>query len=111
MIASEWLAEVRTATSQHFPDSPLRIQVIRSTRIKIRIDIGEDIFADLFFREETGLTDYTLIVADERRYGLDNLVSWHEHPVDKPDSHIPIDEPTPEQALLLLRIAADTFSS
>jgi hypothetical protein len=73
MKASQWLTEVKVAAGQHFPGNPFRVQMTRETRVKVHIEIGEDIFADLFFREETGRTDYALIVRGKRRYGLDNL--------------------------------------
>jgi hypothetical protein len=74
MKASQWLTQVKAGVSQYFPTSPLHVQVLRETRVKVHIKIGEDAFADLFFREETGRVDYTLIIGEQRRYGLDNLV-------------------------------------
>jgi hypothetical protein len=107
MILSDWLELVQQAVTQHFPVSKVTTQIIRSTRAKVRIEIGEDIFADLFFREETGRIDYTLIVGEMRYFGLDNLDGWHEHPIGSPETHVPVDEPTPWEAIIRLRNAAD----
>ncbi|MEA3349219.1 MAG: hypothetical protein U9Q82_01205 [Chloroflexota bacterium] len=109
MTALEWLSEVSAAAEQFFPNHRISIQVIRETRVKVRIEINQDAFLDLFFREETKRTDYTLIMAGQRRYGVDNLVEWHVHPIAATDTHIPTDEPTPEDALRLLREAVDTL--
>jgi hypothetical protein len=107
MIASEWLAAVVAAGQLYFPDCSIYSEVIRFTRVKVRIEIGENIFADLFFREETNRTDYTLIVAGQRRYGIDNLGGWHEHPIEYPDQHVDLKEPVPDEALRRLRTAFD----
>ncbi len=109
MKASEWLHAVETACGLLFPGKPLRQEVTRGTRVKARIEIGPDIFVDLFFREETERIDYALIVRGQRRYGMDNLGGWHEHPLDNPDLHIPIAVPSPEEALHRLHAAASHF--
>ncbi len=110
MNASEWLTKVRAAAEHTFPNLPLNVQIIRETRIKVGIKTGNDVFADLFFREETNRYDYSLIVADVRKFGLDNLGGWHKDPFDAPNSHIPINEPTPEEALHMLSEAVDKLS-
>ena len=110
MMAYKWLAAVKEAAKRYFPDKPTNTQIIRRTRVKIRIEIGEDIFADLFFREETERCDYTLIVAGKRYYGLDNLGGWHEHPIGTPESHNPINQPTPGEAISRLRKAVDELN-
>lgn len=110
MIVSDWLDAARIAAQQFFPNCLYYEQIIRASRVKVRIEIGENIFADLFFREETGRIDYTLIASGERRYGMDNLGGWHEHPLDQPNSHRPVEEPTPGEALRLLRKAFDLIS-
>jgi len=109
MEASEWLTAIEAARRLLFPGKPFRQAVTRGTRVKARIEIGPDMFADLFFREETGRIDYALIVWGQRRYGLDNLGGWHEHPLDNPDSHVPIAMPSPEEALRRLHAAAGHF--
>lgn len=73
MKASEWAQAVETACRLLFPGKPLRQEVMRGTRVKARIELGPDIFVDLFFRQETGRIDYALIVRGLRRYGMDNL--------------------------------------
>ncbi len=110
MKALHWLSQVKAGVSQYFPNSRLRVQVLRETRVKVHVKIGENAFADLYFREETDRMDYTLIVGEKRRYGLDNLGGWHEHPLNAPESHTPIQAPSPMEALQRLRIAADALA-
>lgn len=106
MKASEWLRAVDAACEKHFPDKPRRQEMLRETRVKVRVEIDPTMFADFFFREETGRTDYALIVSGQRKFGLDNLGGWHEHPLGNPNTHVPIDPPSPEEALRLLHAAA-----
>jgi len=107
MNAVEWLDAVQENIRKYFPGSSMQIQVIRSTRVKIRVEIQMAIFLDLFFREETGRVDYTLIQDNERVYGIDNLGGWHEHPSEDPDSHRNIGMLSPEDAIQHLhRVAA-----
>lgn len=110
MKASEWLRAVEAACEQYFPDKPRRQEMLRETRVKVRIEIDPIMFADLFFREETGRTDYALIVNGRRRYGLDNLGGWHEHPLHDPASHVPTDPPSPDEALRKLYAATQQIS-
>jgi len=105
--AAEWLAAVQEAASQHLPHSIIRSEVLRKTRVKVRIDISEDVFADLFFREETGRIDYTLVVLGLRYYGIDNLGDWHEHPVGQPHLHVPVSPLTPAAAIQRLSKAVE----
>lgn len=111
MKASEWLRAVAAACEQYFPEKLRRQEMLRETRVKVRIEIDPIMFADLFFREETGRTDYALIVSGQRQYGLDNLGGWHEHPIGKPDAHVPIDPPSPDDAIRQLLAAASHLSS
>jgi len=110
MTASEWLRSLEAACKRHFPNSPLRYEITRETRVKARLEIDPSMFADFFFREETGRIDYALIVNGQRQYGLDNLGGWHEHPIEDPDSHVPIDAPSPNGAIERVSEAARQMS-
>jgi hypothetical protein len=105
--ADEWLVAVQEAASQYLPHGIIHSEMLRKTRVKVRIDISEDAFADLFFREETGRVDYTLIVSGLRYYGIDNLGDWHEHPVGHPQQHIAIGPLTPVTAIERLSKAVE----
>jgi len=48
---AEWLAAVQEAASQHLPHSIIRSEVLPKTRVKVRIDISEDVFADPFLKD------------------------------------------------------------
>ena len=107
MTADEWRALVIAAAQTYWPAALIDSPVVRATRVKIRLKIDEERLLDLFFREETGRIDYSLIVGGQRAFGIDNLGGWHEHPLDDPDGHIPCDEPTPGEALRRLKAASD----
>ncbi len=87
------------AVQKVFPHATLNVSVIRSTRLKARIELSEERFVDVFFHEETQRTDYALIVARKRVFGLDNLRGWHRHSVENPSQHISCPEPTPQEAM------------
>ena len=109
LTAEEWLTQVRETAQQYFPLAKLEAEVVRFTRVTVRVVIDEDRFADLFFREETGRIDYALIVNSQRIFGLDNLDGWHEHPLSAPDDHVPCTEPTPAEAIRRLREVSDSL--
>ena len=111
MKALDWMALVEAAIDRHCPGVPYHRHLIRGTRAKLRIDISQTVLADLFYREETGRTDYTLIVENRRYYGIDNLGGWHEHPVDDPNTHGPIRPLSPDEAIALLSEALERFDS
>lgn len=49
MEVSEWVGAVEAGCKRYFAGKPVRKQIMRGTRGKIRIEIGPDVFADLFF--------------------------------------------------------------
>ena len=103
MTASEWLRSVEAACKRHFPNSSFRYEITREARVKARLEIGPSMFVDFFFREETGRIDHALIVNGVRRFGLDNLGGWHEHPFIDPNAHVPVDAPSPNEAIERIR--------
>ena len=106
---AEFLLVIQSGATAFFPGGQLTWTAVRSTRVKARLDLAPDCFVDIFFREETQRTDYALIVAGQRVYGLDNLGGWHEHPLHDPASHVPCPAVTPAEAFQRLRDAADSL--
>ncbi len=111
MNAAQWLQAVQASAQKHFPTARVQVQILRETRVKVRIEVSENLFIDLFFREETGRIDYSLIMGNARCYGLDNLGGWHEHPLFQADVHRPITEPTPEEAIVSVRRAVEALDA
>ena len=62
--------------------------------IKLRVDLDEDRFIDVFFNERNRRTDLVLIERGRRVFGYDNLGYWHCHPLAAPDQHEACEEPT-----------------
>ena len=110
LTADDWLGQVRVAVQCYFPDAPVQVEVVRHTRVTVRVEIGRERFADLFFREETERTDYALIVDGKRVFGIDNLGGWHEHPLSDAGIHRPCPAPTPMEAMQRLREANDSLA-
>ncbi|MEA3338972.1 MAG: hypothetical protein U9R15_03305 [Chloroflexota bacterium] len=108
MDTTTFLSLLRQAVQVVFPQANLRVSIIRTTRLKARIELSKTEYVDVFFREETRRVDYALIVAGARIFGLDNLKEWHCHPLDDPNQHIPCPEPTPDEALEQIRQALQT---
>jgi hypothetical protein len=61
--------------------------------VKLRVDLNEDRFIDVFFNSRSQRLDLAVIEHGRRLFGYDNLGGWHCHPPDSPDRHEPCAEP------------------
>lgn len=84
----------RAAVAAVLP-STTAVEVVARTlvAIKLRVDLDEDRFIDVFFNSRNRRTDLALIERGRRVFGYDNLGEWHLHPLDAPDRHEVCDEP------------------
>lgn len=96
---SQFEARVRQAVAVIFPQAPLSVIERRRHLLKIRIELGEKTFIDIFYNSKNDRTDFALIHGAQRTFGYDNLGGWHRHPAEDPTSHIPCDEPSVDQVL------------
>lgn len=55
----------------------------------------------------TGKTSYMLIHGEQRVLGYDNYRFWHCHPFDRPQKHIPCDEPAVEDVIAEMKEAVE----
>ena len=55
--------------------------------VKLRIDLSENRFVDVFFNARNRRVDLTVIDRGRRLLGYDNLGGWHRHPPEAPDRH------------------------
>jgi hypothetical protein len=62
--------------------------------IKLRVDLGEHRFIDVFFNARNQRVDLAVIEHGERIFGYDNLGGWHRHPHDAPERHEACAEPS-----------------
>ncbi len=58
-----------------------------------RATLREDDFLSFYYNQTTGTQAFALIQDERRIWGIDydNLRGWHLHPVELPESHLPID--------------------
>jgi hypothetical protein len=64
--------------------------------IKLRVDLDEHRFIDVFFNARNQRVDLAVIEHGERIFGYDNLGGWHRHPRDAPERHEACAEPSLE---------------
>ncbi len=65
-----------------------RTLVLTKNTVKVRLSIRENLYIDLYFNQQYGTTNYTLILDDERIYGRDCYDGkWHLHPYKDPAKH------------------------
>jgi len=55
--------------------------------IKLRLDLDEERFIDVFFNSRSQRVDLAVIERGRRLFGYDNLGGWHRHPVEAPERH------------------------
>ncbi len=64
--------------------------------IKLRCDLDENRFIDVFFNSRNQRVDLAVIEHGQRVFGYDNLGGWHRHPPEAPDRHEACAEPSLE---------------
>ena len=64
--------------------------------IKLRVDLDEHRFIDVFFNSRNQPVDLSVIERGQRIFGYDNLGGWHRHPRGAPEQHEACGEPTLE---------------
>ena len=100
--------QVRQEAIATFPEAVLSVTARGRYRLKIRIELGQEVFIDIFYNPQNDRTDFSLIHKGQRIFGYDNLGGWHRHPVEYPDTHFPCDEPQPQRVFQEMR---DVFAS
>ena len=65
---------------------------VGATWARLRAHLADGSFIEAFYNQATGKTAFALIQANQRILGADNTGSWHWHPRENPDSHIPINQ-------------------
>ena len=64
--------------------------------IKLRVDLDEHRFIDVFFNARNQRVDLSVIERGKRIWGYDNLGGWHRHPRGAPEQHEACAEPSLE---------------
>jgi hypothetical protein len=101
--------QVRRDVAAIFPEAVVSVTAKGRYRLKIRIEIGQDVFIDIFYNPHNDRTDFSLIRKSRRVFGYDNLGGWHQHPVEEPDSHTLCSEPPLSLILQEMKTLLDTL--
>ena len=101
--------QVRRDVAAFFPETVVSVTAKGKYRLKIRIEIGQDVFIDIFYNPRNDRTDFSLIHKSRRVFGYDNLGGWHQHPVEDPDSHTPCSEPPLSLILQAMKTLLNTL--
>lgn len=80
-----------------FPDAKVQNPNRRLNMISLRMNIGEELFIDVYYNTDSDRLDFTTVKGDQRIFGYDNAGGWHYHPVEDPDQHEPCSKPTLEE--------------
>jgi len=58
-----------------------------------RATLSEEVFLSFYYNQITGTQAFALIHGERRIWGIDydNIRGWHLHPVELPESYLPID--------------------
>jgi hypothetical protein len=99
MTLSEFRVRLLQAITLHLPAARVRVQEQRSIVLKVRAQVEDDLFLDVYFNELTGKTSYTLVHKEQRVLGYDNYQFWHCHPYGRPADHVACEEPEIEVVL------------
>lgn len=86
MNLAEFIEALEKAASKY--SSRLRIMAKTENAVKARIEISENIYAQFYFHQVSGTTNYVLMGWENRLYGRDCVGGdWHKHPFDNPEIH------------------------
>jgi len=86
-------AAFRTAVAAVLPSATVEVVARTIIVIKLRVDLDEGRFIDVFFNSRNRRADLSLIDDGRRIFGYDNLGDWHCHPPEAPERHEPCAEP------------------
>jgi len=89
-----FMDELYRLKAEFFPIARLETVYSRFDRSSLRLVIDAELFIDIYFNADNGRFDFTLIRANKRIFGYDNLKNWHYHPVEQPDLLIDCDPPS-----------------
>jgi hypothetical protein len=99
MSCDQFRERLLAAISVHLPTARTRVQEKRAIYLRVRAQVRDELFLDVYYNDLTGKISYTLIHNEQRVFGYDNYRFWHYHPHGRANEHIPCAEPEIEAAL------------
>jgi hypothetical protein len=106
MAVADFKKSLLTAIAAHFPTASIEILQKRTTILQARVSINDETLIVIYFNSLTGKKSYSLIFLGQRIMGYDNYNFWHYHPFDKPEEHIPCEEPDVEDVMAEMKTIA-----
>lgn len=91
---------LRSAVASALPGASVTRVRRTIVSVKLRVDLDDRLFIDIFFNARNQRTDLSVIAGGRRILGYDNLGGWHRHPVEDPDRHEDCPAPTLREFLL-----------
>lgn len=107
---TQFISEVKTALQINFNFFQVQVLFQTAKSLKLRIDLKKKVFIAIRFNARNGRMDFALIKEEKRIFGSDNLKSWHVHPLEAPDSHLPCKEPTINKMIADIKKAFDVMT-
>ena len=93
--ASEFARAIQNDCHQSSLVVSYEVQILDDTVVKIRVILAPDAFIAVFYNDDSGKCSYALIEHGVRVFGADNAFSsWHIHPFNNPEQHVPSPEVT-----------------
>lgn len=89
----------RAAVAAVLPSARVERVARTIVAIKMRVELSERRFIDVFFNARNQRTDLSVVERGRRVLGYDNLAGWHRHPPEAPEQHEPSEEPNIEAFL------------
>ncbi len=86
MNLDDFIEEVKSAANNY----SLKVEILARTKnaVKIKVNINENIYIQIYFNMKSGTKNYVLIGWNRRLFGRDCIGGqWHRHPFEDPDMH------------------------
>lgn len=76
----------------------------KRTTLRVRVYLKKKSLLNVFYNMVLRIQSFALIINKERVWGLDrdNRFDWHEHPINKPETHRSIEPHSIEQIIVKL---------
>lgn len=105
-----FLAELKVILGKYFSDCHVKYLLKTSRSLQANLSINKDTFIAVRYNSRNGRKDFALIHQGQRVLGYDNLKTWHIHPFNAPDTHLPCNEPLMEQIFKEMRAICDKLT-
>ena len=91
MTTRQLLYELQQACNRSPLVSHIEERLVDADILSVRVHLTvAHTFINVFYNVTTDKTAFALVEGECRLYGVDNAkMSWHRHPFDNPDQHVP----------------------